>query len=62
MNCNCLRADPEFQDRIDLLADRCTEGLLTADEREEYDTYIRAIHIIGILQAGARRRLAQPSA
>lgn len=53
-----LRADPQVQERIDLLADRCTEGLLTADEREEYETYVRAIHIISILQAKARKLLA----
>ena len=57
-----LRADPQFQERLDVLADRCTEGLLTPEEREEYETYVRAIHIIAILQAKARKLLAdQPS-
>ena len=54
-----LRADPETQARIDLLADRCTEGQLTPEEREEYETFVRAIQIISILQSQARRLLAQ---
>ena len=33
-----LRADPGLQGRIDALADKCTEGQLTPEEREEYDT------------------------
>lgn len=53
-----LRADPQFQERLDLLADKCTEGQLSPDEREEYETYVRAIHIIAILQAKARNLLA----
>ena len=57
-----LRADPQFQERLDVLADRCTEGLLTPEEREEYETHVQAIHIIAILQAKARKLLAnQPS-
>jgi hypothetical protein len=57
-----LRADPQFQERLDALADRCTEGLLTPEEREEYETYVRALHIIAILQAKARKLLAgQPA-
>jgi hypothetical protein len=55
-----LRADPQFQERLDTLADKCTEGQLSPDEREEYETYVRAIHIIAILQAKARKLLANP--
>jgi hypothetical protein len=53
-----LRADPELQDRMDLLATRNTEGRLTAEETEEYETYVRASRIIAILQAKARALLA----
>jgi hypothetical protein len=56
-----LRADSEFQERLDMLADKCTEGELSPEEREEYETYVRAIHIIGILQAKARKILANSS-
>jgi hypothetical protein len=54
-----LRADPQLQERIDTLADKCTEGQLTLEESEEYDTYIRVSRFIAILQAKARRLLAQ---
>ena len=52
-----LRAPAELQERIETLADRCTEGTLTADEREEYETLVRLGNFIGILQGRARRRL-----
>ena len=50
-----VRADPELQARIDDLADRCTEGTLTAEEKREYETYVRAGNLIAILQAKARK-------
>jgi hypothetical protein len=56
-----LRADSQFQKRLDTLADKCTEGELSPDEREEYEIYVRALHIIGILQAKARKLLANLS-
>ena len=34
-----VRADDTMQDRIDYLAERSNEGLLTAEEREEYAGY-----------------------
>lgn len=49
-----LRADEALQSRLDELGDKCNEGLLTPDEREEYDTYVAAINYISILQAKAR--------
>jgi hypothetical protein len=52
-----LRADETMQGRIDYLADRANEGLLTAEEREEYTGYLRAIDVIGVLQAKARSQL-----
>jgi hypothetical protein len=55
-----LQADPQFQQRLDTLADKCTEGQLSPDEREEYETYVRAIHLIALLQAKARKLLATP--
>ena len=58
-----LRADAATQQRVDELADKCTEGLLTPEEKEEYETYVRLSTFIGILQAKARARLArQPAA
>jgi trans-2-enoyl-CoA reductase len=49
-----LRADPDVQARVDELADKCTEENLTAEERAEYESYVHAIRVIGVLQAQAR--------
>ncbi len=58
-----MRASSKVQARIDELADRCTEGELTDQERAEYEAYVAAIDVIGILQAQARSVLArQPNA
>ena len=58
-----LRADAATQQRVDELADKNTEGLLTAEEKEEYETYVRASTFVAILQAKARARLTrQPAA
>jgi hypothetical protein len=54
-----FRADPETQERISELADRCNEGLLTAAERDEYEAYVRAIDFIAVLQSKARRMLGK---
>ncbi len=54
-----MRASPEVQARIDELADRCTEGELTENERAEYEAYVYAIDVISILQAQARSALAR---
>lgn len=56
------RADPKTQARIDLLADKNTDGELTAAERDEYETYVRAGTFISILQSKARALLTEKSA
>lgn len=53
------RGDDALRERIDLLADKCTEGDLTTDERSEYEGYIRANNFIATLQARARRLLSK---
>jgi hypothetical protein len=45
------------QTRIDELADKCTEGALSAVEQSEYETYMHAIDFLAVLQAQARRLL-----
>ena len=55
-----LTADEATQQRIDYLAERSSEGLLTADEREEYAGYLHAIDVIAVLQAKARSLLRKP--
>lgn len=52
-----LRADPKLQERMDELAEKCNEGKMTPDEREEYETNIRFGNFIAIMQAKARRLL-----
>lgn len=49
-----LRADPTVQARLDELAEKCTEGTLSAEEQSEYETYVHAIDFIAALQAQAR--------
>src|SRR5205807_776046 len=58
-----LRADRELQARMDELAEKCNEGRLTPDEKEEYETSIRFGNFIAIIQAKARALLKhRPSA
>ena len=53
-----LRADDETQARVDELADRNTEGLLTSDERSEYEALVAIGTMINVLKGKARARLA----
>jgi len=52
------RADQPLQERIEQLATRCTEGELSEAERTEYEGYVRANNFVAILQAKARKLLA----
>jgi hypothetical protein len=54
-----LRADSQVQARVDQLARKCNEGELTPEEHQEYETYVLAGDLIGILQARARILLAR---
>jgi hypothetical protein len=45
----------EIQARVDFLADRANEALLTDDERAEYERYISASDLIAILQLKVQR-------
>ncbi len=57
-----LRADPEAQARIDDLAEKSNLGLLSEEERSEYDRYLAVYHLVTVLQAEARRFLNTPAA
>ena len=59
-NIVALKADPQLQARIDALAGKCNDGTLTDDERKEYAAYVDAFHMVGILQAKARRFIGSP--
>ena len=52
-----LRASPSLQVRVDELASKANEGTLTDEDREQYEAYVEAIDLIGILQAKARKIL-----
>ncbi len=54
-----LRADAGAQARVDELARKCNEGLLTPEERAEYESYVAAANVIAVLQAQARLRLVR---
>lgn len=53
-----FRIDPNVQARVDLLAERANEGLLTGEERAEYEAFINTADVISILKLKARRNLA----
>ena len=54
-----LRVEERTQARVDELAEKCNEGQLTPEEHSEYEAYVQASTLIGILQAKARHLLAQ---
>jgi hypothetical protein len=57
-----LRIGKRMQARADKLAEKCGEGKLTPAERAEYEAYVQASTVIGILQAKARKALAKAKA
>jgi hypothetical protein len=54
-----LRASPTVQDRLDVLADKNSNGSLTKTERDEYESFVRGLNFIAVLQAKARGLLAK---
>jgi len=57
-----LQLGERLQVRVGVLAEKCNEGLLTPDERAEYEAYVQASTLIGILQAKARQKLGHSKA
>ncbi len=55
------RGDAALQGRIEELAAKCNHGDLTDAERSEYEGYVRANNFVAILQAKARKVLANAS-
>jgi hypothetical protein len=53
-----FRVSPSVQERIDILAERANEGLLTGDEAVEYEALVNAADFISILKLKARQRLS----
>ena len=53
-----LRSDPQLQARLEELAGKCAAGVLSEEERSEYEAYLETGNLIAILQAKARKLLA----
>jgi hypothetical protein len=51
------RVPPPVQQRIDTLADRANDGVLTSDEATEYEALTDAADFISILKIKARQHL-----
>jgi len=56
-----FRADPELQARIEELARKSTEGVLSDAEQQEYAGYARANKFIAILKRQARELIRSRS-
>jgi len=54
-----VRLDPRVQARLDELAEKANEGLLSEAEREEYAGYIEALDLVAIVKAKARAALSR---
>lgn len=57
-----MKPDPVAAKRVSVLAEKCNEGALTAEERREYETCVRIANFVAILRAKARRYLKQHAA
>jgi hypothetical protein len=53
-----LKANAAARKRVASLAARCDAGKLTPDERAEYELFVEVGDLVAILQAKARRFLA----
>jgi hypothetical protein len=54
-----LPVPPPVQARMDELADRANEGLLSDEDRSAYEALINAADLISILKAKARRQFPE---
>lgn len=52
-----LRASPQEVERIEWLGERANEGVLTSEERQEYQSSVMFANFLGILQSKARKKL-----
>ncbi len=55
-----LRLSPKLVARVDRLAEKANEGLLTDRERAEYQSYIKTSELLTLLQLCARQKLGLP--
>ena len=52
-----FRVGPAVKERIQVLADKANDGLLSEDERADYEAIINTAEIISILKLKAQRQL-----
>ena len=52
-----FRLNPALQARIDILAERANDGVLSDDERAEYEAFVDAADFISIFQIKSQRQL-----
>jgi len=57
-----LKADPSLQARVDVLAEKCSDGTLTEKERDEYRRYVSFGTFVDTLKSKARLVLKQSRA
>lgn len=57
-----IRTDPITQARIDQLADKANQGILTPAELAEYQGFVEAIDIVSVLRAKAHKVLSEQDA
>lgn len=50
-----LRVTDELQSQLDLWATQNSEGVLDANEKQEYEAILRALNFVAVLQAKAKR-------
>lgn len=53
------KGDPALRDRIEELASKSTEGILTQEEREEYLGYVQANKFVAVLRRTERQASSQ---
>lgn len=54
-----IRADSYSQARVAELAEKCNQGTLTEDERDQYEMYIQAGRVVALFRAKAKAILAK---
>jgi hypothetical protein len=56
-----LRASPALDARIQELGQKCNEGELSGEEQTDYETILRFIKFLSVLQSKARALLNEPT-
>lgn len=52
------KPNPQFQTRLDELAEKANEGTLTPEEAEQYDKFIEYMDFVALMRLKARTRMA----